>query len=259
MSHSHVQAGAPTLPSHYELSRARWIFAAASIAAAFLLLGALGVRIGARVGLAQWWVPLAFAAGMAAADFGSALVHWGADTWGRDDLPVIGHRLLFPFRVHHVHPEDFLRRRFVQTNGDVALLAALVLLGLLALPLGTGWGGLLAVGGFAFCGVGMLTNQIHQWAHMPSPPRPVRVLQALGLVLGRSGHALHHERPYDTRYAITTGWCNRPLEAIGFFRRLEAAITRLTGVLPRHDDRRYEARYGVPSSRAGSRAGAPHG
>ena len=68
---------------------------------------------------------------MAAADFGSGLVHWAADTWGRDDLPVIGRRLLVPFRVHHVNPDDFLRRRFVDTNGDVAFLAVPVLLGAL--------------------------------------------------------------------------------------------------------------------------------
>jgi hypothetical protein len=34
-----------------------------------------------------------------------------------------------------------------------------------------------------------VTNQIHQWAHMPHPPRVVRALQAVGLLLGRSEHA----------------------------------------------------------------------
>jgi len=100
-----------------------------------------------------------------------------------------------------------------------------------------------------------MTNQIHQWAHMPSPPWPIRTLQDCGLLLGRAEHAAHHERPYDVHYCITTGWCNRPAEAIGFFRRLEAAITHLTGVRPRHDDRRYEERYGVPALPAQLRHG----
>src|SRR5712691_1808621 len=234
------------LPAHYQLTRFQLLFSCVSLAAAFLVLGALGFRIATRLDLWQWWVPLAFVGGTTAADFGSGLIHWGADTWGRDDLPVIGHRLLLPFRVHHINPEDFLRRRFIETNGDVAFLAVPVLLGFLAVPLETVWGGPIAVCGFAFCGVGMMTNQIHQWAHMRSPPRPIRALQDCGLVLGRAEHAAHHERPYDANYCITTGWCNRPLEAIGFFRRLEAMIS-LTGVLPRHDDRRYEQRYGLPA------------
>jgi hypothetical protein len=236
----------PGLPLHYELTRFQRVFSGVSLGAAFLLLGALGFRLATRLDLWQWWVPLALAGGMAAADVGSGLVHWGADTWGRDDLPVIGPRLLVPFRVHHINPDDFLRRRFIETNGDVAFLAVPVLLGFLSVPLARAWGGPAAVGGFTFCGVGMMTNQIHQWAHMPSPPRLIRALQDCGLVLGRAAHATHHERPYDAHYCITTGWCNRPFEAIGFFRRCEAAITRLTGARPRHDDRRYERRYGVP-------------
>jgi hypothetical protein len=31
---------------------------------------------------------------------------------------------------------------------------------------------------------------------------------------------------------------------------MEAAITRLTGARPRHDDQRYEERFGVPASPA---------
>ena len=231
-------------PVHYETSLAQFVFSAASIAAAFAALAALGIRLVAHGDVWAWWTPFALIAGMAAADFGSGLVHWGADTWGRDDLPVIGRRLLVPFRVHHINPDDFLRRSFVDTNGDVAFLTAVVLAALLFLPLEPSWAGPLAVFGFALCGVGMMTNQIHQWAHMPSPPRAVRVLQDARIILGRGEHAAHHDRPYDAHYCITTGWGNRPLEAIGFFRGLERTITRLTGARPRHDDERYEQRYG---------------
>jgi len=238
------------LPAHYQLTCSQLLFSGISLVAAFLALAALGFRIASRLGFWHWWLPLAAAGGMSAADFGSGLVHWGADTWGRDDFPVIGRRLLLPFRVHHINPHDFLRRRFIETNGEVACLAIPVLLGFLAVSPETAWGGPVAVFGFAFCGLGIMTNQIHQWAHMPLPPRPIRALQKCGLLLGRDEHAVHHERPYHVHYCITTGWCNRPLEAIAFFRHVEAAITRLTGVRPRHDDRRYEERYGVPASPA---------
>jgi len=242
-------------PTHYAVTRAQLFFSAVSIAAAFVLLAALALRVVAGADVWQWWVPLALAGGIAAADLGSGLVHWGADTWGRDDLPVIGHRLLVPFRVHHISPDDFLRRSFVDTNGDVAAVTVPVLLALFLVPLDAPWGGPVVVFGFALCGIGMMTNQIHQWAHMPSPPRAVRVLQDCGLLLGRAEHATHHDRPYDAHYCITTGWCNRPIEAIGLFRRLETAIAGVTGARPRLDDRRYEQRYGVPSPAEPARHG----
>jgi ubiquitin-conjugating enzyme E2 variant len=73
------------------------------------------------------------------------------------------------------------------------------------------------------------------------------------VILSRADHAAHHERPYDVRYCITTGWCNGPLEAIGFFRGAERAISRLTGARPRVDDRRYEVRYGTSTTAAEAR------
>lgn len=65
-----------------------------------------------RTDLLQWWVPVVLLAGIATADFGSGMIHWTADTWGRDDLPLIGQRFLVPFRVHHVYPDDFHRRSY---------------------------------------------------------------------------------------------------------------------------------------------------
>jgi ubiquitin-conjugating enzyme E2 variant len=231
-------------PVHYEISRAQYAFSAGSIVAAVTGLAAVATRLILREDVWAWWTPVSLVAGAIAADLGSGLVHWAADTWGRDDLPLIGHRLLVPFRVHHLNPDDFLRRSFVDTNGEVAFVAAVVLAGLLMVPLEASWARPLAMFGCSFCGIGMMTNQIHQWAHMPSPPRPVRRLQDAGLILGPRAHATHHDHPYDAHYCITTGWCNRPLEAVGFFRGLERAITRVTGARPRHDDERYEQRYG---------------
>jgi ubiquitin-conjugating enzyme E2 variant len=231
------------LPCNHAQSRSQLVFSWVSIAGSCLLLAAFAARIALKADWRQWWVPLVFGAGMAAADLGSGLVHWAADTWGRDDLPVIGQRLLVPFRIHHINPEEFLERPFAATNGDVAFLGIPTIGSLLAVPLDTAWGGPLSVFGLGFCGVGLLTNQIHQWAHMPSPPRLVRALQDCGLILGRADHARHHQKPYDGRYCITTGWCNGPLERAGVFRRLESCVTRATGLVPRSDDRRYEERY----------------
>ncbi|HZI79760.1 MAG TPA: fatty acid desaturase family protein [Vicinamibacterales bacterium] len=234
------------LPVQYELTRGQALFSALAIAIAGLLLCGLSARVALRVELWHAWAPVAVFAGFVAADFASGLVHWAADTWGRDNCPVIGPRLLVPFRVHHVNPEDFLRRRFVDTNGEVAAITVAVLAVVALVPLDRPWSGPAAVFGLAFCGLGSMTNQIHQWSHMPSPPAIVRLLQASGVLLSRRDHAAHHARPHDRHYCITTGWCNRPLDAVGFFRRLECAVTGLTGVAPRHDDRRYERRYPAP-------------
>lgn len=243
---------AGAVPALEHLTRWRLASAALSLGVAFVLIVWLGYRFAIEIDLWQWWVPFALVLGIATADFGSGLVHWGADTWGRDDYPIIGERLLVPFRVHHINPEDFLRRRFIDANGDVALATIPVLIVLHSVPLDRWWGSAAAVFGFGLCAVGSLTNQIHQWSHMSHPPYLVRVLQWCGFLLGRAEHARHHQRPYDGHYCITTGWCNRPLEAIGFFRRLERAITHLTGAQPRHDDRRYEVRFGQPAHAAGN-------
>lgn len=205
------------------------------LAAACGLWIALVVRVLWRVEPTWWW-PLAAVLGLVLADLASGVVHWVADTWGRRDLRWIGPRVLVPFRVHHVNPDDFLRRTFLDTNGDIATLTVGVLLALHAVPLDAGWGPGLAVTGTAFTGIGLWTNQIHQWAHRPEPPRAVRVLQAMRLILGPDAHGRHHRQPHAAGYCITTGWCNRPLEQVEAFRHAERVISRLTGAVPRRDD-----------------------
>jgi len=239
-----MTAKGPALPVHDALTRSQTVFSVLSIAMTPILLVAATLRVQATVGVMHWWFPVMCVGGIIAADFGSGLVHWFADTWGRNDLPVIGHRLLVPFRLHHVNPDDFLSRPFVATNGDVAFLTIPPLITVFLVPMAAWWAGPYAAFVIGLCGIGMMTNQIHQWAHRPSPPRLVRVLQDIGLFLRPAGHARHHCRPYDANYCITTGWCNRPLEAIGFFRTLETVITQVTGAQPRSDERRFERRIG---------------
>ena len=241
------------VPVVQPLTGMRWLLSAASMACAAALAAAYGIHLVSEIDVFQWWVPLAVVSGMVAADFSSGIVHWAADTWGRDDLPVLGPRLLVPFRVHHINPNDFVLRSFVDTNGEVAIPAALMLAGAFAIPLHTGVGSFAAVFALACCGVGMMTNQIHQWAHRPQVPTGVRIAQRLGLILGPAMHAVHHARPYHARYCITTGWCNATLDGIAFFRGLEQLITWLTGVRPRQDDLRYEQRYRGGRPRLGTR------
>lgn len=90
------------------------------------------------------------------------------------------------------------------------------------------------------CAIAM-TNQIHAWCHQPaSSLNPVvRGLQKLGLILNHEEHMKHHAKPYDKSYCITTGWLNRFLDQIAFWRGLERIIQQTTGMMPREDDQKW--------------------
>jgi ubiquitin-conjugating enzyme E2 variant len=205
------------------------------LAAAALLLVVQAFRLATGVGLA-WWVPVIIVVGGVTADLVSGFVHWTADTWGRETLPVVGRRFLRPFRVHHINPHDFLRRDFIDCNGDVAMLVLPMLAAAMLIPLGTGWSDVAGVFLVSFATWMLPTNQVHQWAHMPHPPHLVAWLQRHGAILSREAHQEHHASPYVVNYCIATGWCNRWLTKRQVFPRLERTIARVTGMLPRAPD-----------------------
>ncbi|KAL7942085.1 Kua-ubiquitin conjugating enzyme hybrid localization domain-containing protein [Trichoderma barbatum] len=174
--------------------------------------------------------------GILAADVVSGVVHWAADNWGRSSWPGIGHAFIQPFRYHHIDPRSITRHGFLELNGNnfiVSLPSFWVASSALkledsasALAAATFW-----VSFALFCG---FTNQFHCWAHMENPPVLVKSFQDAGLLMSRQHHHLHHIRPHDCYYCITTGWMNRPLAAFGFFEGLETAITAITGAVPLH-------------------------
>jgi plasmanylethanolamine desaturase len=216
-------------------SRASHAVELASVVAATALLTLLVVRLASAVGLA-WWLPIVVLAAGAVADLGSGLVHWIADTWGRESWPVVGPRVLRPFRVHHVNPDDMLGRGFLDLNGDVALITLPILAGAWLMPIEAPAGRVAAVFLTAWAAWALPTNQVHQWAHMPRPPRIVRALQRWRVILPSTAHRIHHASPYATHYCITTGWNNGWTARIGVFARLERLVTRATGLVPREDE-----------------------
>jgi plasmanylethanolamine desaturase len=230
------------LPGHDVVGGLTRTIEASSLAAAGgLLLANIAHAFSAGL-LLHWWSPLVVVAAALAGDLVSGLVHWTADTWFSETMPVLGRRFLRPFRVHHVNPDDFLRRDVIDCNGDVAMLNIPILVVALVLP-DTVVGGGVSLAFLAFAAVSLPTNQVHQWAHMPSPPRPVQWLQRRGLILSIEAHAQHHREPYVANYCIATGWCNRWLTAVDFFSRCERIVTRISGLQPRADEQTFVDRW----------------
>ena len=81
-----------------------------------------------------------------------------------------------------------------------------------------------------------MTNQFHKWSHLDEPSKFVAQLQAWHVILPRDHHQLHHSKPYDTHYNITTGWLNGPMASLKIYRGIEKVISGVTGAVPRQDD-----------------------
>jgi hypothetical protein len=230
------------LPQHDVVAGLTRALEICSLVAAVALIVANARHVLAAGLWRHWWSPFVVVTAALAADLVSGLVHWTADTWFSETMPVLGRRFLRPFRVHHVNPDDFLRRDTIDCNGDVAMLNAPILIAALMLP-DTAAGGAISLALFAFAVISLPTNQVHQWAHMPSPPAPVRWLQDYGVILSIDDHARHHREPYVANYCIATGWCNRWLTAVDFFPRCERFVTRIAGLQPRMDEQTFVDRW----------------
>lgn len=174
--------------------------------------------------------------GILAADLLTGFIHWGCDTWGTPEVPLVGRTLIRTFREHHVDPQSITRHDWAEINGEACLGATVVLTGLLiAFPISAAT---FLLGWWLTCFIvaAMFTNQLHKWAHMPDPPRFARWLQRCHLILTPKDHRHHHTRPFVHSYCITTGWMNPLLNTIGFWRQLERLLHHRTGAMPREDD-----------------------
>jgi len=174
--------------------------------------------------------PFAIVIGMIAADFVSGFVHWACDTWGSTSTPILGQLAIRTFREHHVDQTAIVRHDFVETNGHNFALSIIPSVAGLVVASPFARACLLATATFV-----AMTSQIHKWAHQEVPPVLVRALQRWRVILSAAHHTVHHAPPHTRNFCITTGWLDRPLQAIRFFETLESILTALTGARAARD------------------------
>ena len=183
------------------------------------------------------WIPIGamVALGWLVADLASGVVHWLADTWGSERIPIMGPVFVKSFREHHIHPEAITRHDWVETNGANAgtMVPALLALAVLSLVYPGSVGAAWIVAAISLNFWTVIGNQIHKWAHMESPPRWVRWGQRCRIFIPPEAHRRHHNGTHDDHFCITSGILNGLLGRLGVFRHLEKTVTFVTGYQPR--------------------------
>ena len=216
-----------------EVYRSRFrAFEVGCCVAFFYLTGAMAIEVtrGLAASPRAWMfvLPVAFAAYIAA-DFVSGFVHFLADTYCTEHTPILGPKLIAPFREHHRDPLAITRHDFVEANCDncFTTLFALIPTHLFVAATRGGVPTLFSLFVLLFSLGILMTSIAHGWAHQESPPLHARVLQNIGFVISKKRHARHHAPPHLTDYCITSGWLNPLLDGTKFFKHLERALDKV--------------------------------
>jgi hypothetical protein len=218
--------------AHYTYSPVFRALEVLSIWAFGVLVGLLGwdcvvAFAGPYRDVAWWLLPTALLLGYLIADFVSGAVHWLADNFGTEQMPLIGPTLIRPFREHHVDPRGITRHDFIETNGSNCLVCWPWLLAYYwFIPPGASIFTLAFITTWIVFNVGIFaTNQFHKWAHLEVIPPWIERLQSWRLILSPDHHQIHHTPPFERYYCITTGWLNPILcDRLRFFQRTESMI-----------------------------------
>jgi hypothetical protein len=229
----------------------------------FSLMAVLAVEVvrGSGAVGTVWATALAVLIGYLAADLASGMVHFLADNFGSPEMPFLGPGFVLPFRQHHVDPLGITRHGFFNANGNNALVCLPVLIPVvLFVPVAdNAVGNAAGVFTWTMLFAVFLTNQTHKWAHMAEVPRAVQWMQKVGLILSKSHHDVHHNRPYNTHYCITVGAWNALFERYDLFDRLERFLRRVVpGTDPRMRTEQDAAALLEHEARGERNANGPH-
>lgn len=204
------------------------------------------------------------------ADFISGLVHWLEDSYGNEDLPVIGRLVTLENNLHHQRPALMAQNSWWESSKILLAVSLLIGHGAWALGLFSWQLGLVLA-------LGTKANQVHKWAHLSrrANGRVVTWLQRAKLVQSRAHHGRHRGGDQRGYYCVITPWLNPVFERIGFWSGFERAIAAVLGVERRDpgkgplgelavhlcrsedDHRRASWSAGVPRPREGEPRGTP--
>ncbi|MBS3167523.1 hypothetical protein J4216_00155 [Candidatus Woesearchaeota archaeon] len=166
--------------------------------------------------------------GIISIDFISGLVHWFCDTWGNRKWFFIK-----PFIEHHKNQKEICKHSFTQINGNNAMIIIPFLFLAIFINNKDKVNFIISSLIWIMSIFGLITNQIHKWAHMDKIPKTIKILQKVGIIISPKKHNIHHRDKHDKHYSITNGLTNKLLDKIRFYKLLERIITKLTGINPR--------------------------
>lgn len=171
------------------------------------------------------------AAGILAADFLTAVVHWVEDTY----LPystsdtMLG-KIARDNEMHHFVPYAItVESWWSNVRVSLQLLAGVALALVVAAPK---WASRHRVFLLVTAAIMGITNLAHRFQHERDCARPAVVtrLQRLGILCSREQHAVHH-RDSNSNYGVLLGFTNPIYDGLGIWRFLEGVL-RLIGLSP---------------------------
>lgn len=179
--------------------------------------------------------------GYLVADFLTGVYHWIKDTYFSPFTPIIGPKLIWGSRLHHVRP------RHIIDHSDLELfLGSAQWTSFWIIPLAA-WIGpsLFLVSLFLTIS---LNDVVHKYSHVTEEETPelVKHLQKLHIIQGYDEHHQHHVYPHTVNYCPITPYVNTVLEKLNLWRRLEDFIEKHFGVKPRDNVDKYVEDCGYP-------------
>lgn len=153
------------------------------------------------------------------ADFFTGLLHWIGDSEHLGKTKLVS-RISGLNVGHHADPlaitrESYWTRNKVQIVGSILIGAAIWSVFGLSVWL------LAAVVG------GMISGEVHKWAHSPkTAPSWVKLLQEIGVFQSPKHHAVHHRPPHQVNFCILTNWLNPVLDKLKLWKRIDSLFAK---------------------------------